>query len=159
MNAKLPVSLFKLFAAQLLPQRRSAFVITSRGRHATAARQQQRRLHQRLTLLNATLTTCRRSPHTPLADTSRRHKKSTKQTPAHAAASNFGCIPLLASLSMRCWHIIAAAALSSTQQTHDALRGALRGALGLLRAALMVSRSPSFHPALDATRANTIGQS
>jgi len=28
---------------------------------------------------------------------------------------------------MHCWHIIAAAALSSTQQTHDALRGALRG--------------------------------
>jgi len=34
---------------------------------------------------------------------------------------------LLAIVSMRCWHIIAAAALSSTQQTHDALGGALRG--------------------------------
>ncbi len=28
---------------------------------------------------------------------------------------------------MHCGHIVAAAALSSTQQTHDALRGALRG--------------------------------
>jgi len=56
----------------LRPQRRSAFVITSRRRHATAARRQQRRLHQRLTLLfSTTLDTCRRSPHTPLADTSR----------------------------------------------------------------------------------------
>ncbi len=59
----------------LRPQRRSAFVITSRRRHATAARRQQRRLHQRLTLpFSNTLDPCRRSPHTPLADTSRRHK-------------------------------------------------------------------------------------
>ena len=65
------------------------------------------------------------------AHAARRHEpptqKSTKQTPAHAAASNFACTLLLTSLLMHCWHIVAAAALSSPQQTHDALRGALRG--------------------------------
>jgi hypothetical protein len=97
------------------------------------------------------------------AHAARRHEpptqKSTKQTPAHAAASNFARTLLLASVSMHCWHIIAAAALSSTQQTHDALAAHCAAALGRLRAALTASRSTSAHSALDATRANTIGQS
>ncbi len=57
----------------------------------------------------------------------RQSNDTTKQTPAYATASNFARTLLLASVSMHCWHIIAAAALSSTQQTHDALGGAQRG--------------------------------
>jgi len=91
------------------------------------------------------------------AHAARRHEpltqKSTKQTPAHAGASNVAHTLLLASVSMHCWHIIAAAALSSTQQTHDALAAHCAAALGRLHIAITTSRSTSAHSALDAARA------
>ncbi len=61
-----------------------------------------------------------------------RFRSHSRLDQAQAAAADVARLAsrrtrLLGSLSMPCLHIIAAAALSSTQQTHDALGGALRG--------------------------------
>ena len=61
-----------------------------------------------------------------------RFRSHSRLDQAQAAAADVARLTsrrtlLLATVSMHCWHIIAAVALPSTQQTHDALGGALRG--------------------------------
>ena len=86
-----------------------------------------------------------------------RFRSHSRLDQAQAAAADVARLAsrrtlLLATASMHCWHIIAAAALSSTQQTHDALAANCAAALGRLRAAFTATRSTSAHSALDATR-------
>ena len=75
-----------------------------------------------------------------------RFRSHSRLDQAQAAAADVARLAsrrtlLLATVSMHCWHIIAAAALSSTQQTHDALAAHCAAALGRLRTALTTSRS------------------